>query len=183
MVEDRKILDLQDKLEKVLKRLPCRKLKLSSLQLKALDSGQKVVIISISLPDNFDSNPFTTVFDWNDDVDVKVVVNKTLQQLPAELKSIRVQNLETALQSISYNFSSKNLPTDFNIVKLPYRQLAISNNSNETIFINLCTSSYQRLLSTLGRSWRPVIDFSEIVNCMKRKELVTLLLTLTSNVQ
>lgn len=203
MVEDRKV--LEDKIKNFLKHLPCRGLKLESIYLqdvyysepKTLKAvAKKSYVIRISTTFNADE---VKKIDIVTDVglcsesssenlsteNAHQIVNVVGNCIPETYKSLKVQNVKESLTKISYNFSSKNIPDNFYLVKLPYRQLALQTSLNEKIiFIDLCTGSYQKILAEIDsiQSWPTALNFLQVANNLKRKELVTLLLALASNI-
>lgn len=181
MVADAAII-LRSKLEKALKHLPCRNIKLKNLSISE-QSIPAIVNINLLFPVE-ENSQMILVFEWDPEKKtIKNLIREILNQIPKNYLSITVKNIKESLQDIHYNFSNRNIPDSFDIIKLPYRQLEVATQFGKS-FINLYASSYQKILSTLdennSRKWKNCIDFSKIVNCMKRKELVTLLLVLNN---
>lgn len=95
-----------------------------------------------------------------------------------------VSNIETDLDL-------DNLPKNIKIIGLPYRQLKIRKDDKSVIFVDLCQKSYQRVYDLLYKVGEEelhrylqnesseIIDFKDFKNCLKRKELLVLLLSLT----
>lgn len=178
MVEDRKIPEIEEKLTKLFKHIPYRKYRVS----KMCNQANSLTIVATS-PDSF-AEPIVTVIENVDDLDIKAIVKAVKDNIPEELLKIKISNISSSLNDISYNFSVDNIPESFEIVKLPYRQLLIKLSENKTFYINLCTPSYHRLLSIFDRilDWPGEVSFEQIAKSLKRKEIVTLMLSLASNV-
>lgn len=81
----------------------------------------------------------------------------------------------------SGSLSLDNVPKSFIITGLPYRQMKISTGSEDSYYIDLCQASYQRICAVMSNvvSFPAVIPFSKIKDCLKRKEVLVLLITLS----
>ena len=81
----------------------------------------------------------------------------------------------------SGSLSLDNVPKSFIITGLPYRQMKISTGSEDSYYIDLCQASYQRICAAMSNavSFPAVIPFSKIKDCLKRKEVLVLLITLS----
>lgn len=79
------------------------------------------------------------------------------------------------------SLSLDNVPKSFIITGLPYRQMKISTGSEDSYYIDLCQASYQRVCAVMSNavSFPAVIPFSKIKDCLKRKEVLVLLITLS----
>lgn len=79
------------------------------------------------------------------------------------------------------SLSLDNVPKSFIITGLPYRQMKISTGSEDSYYIDLCQASYQRICAVMSNavSFPAVIPFSKIKDCLKRKEVLVLLITLS----
>lgn len=178
MVEDRKISEIEEKLTKLFKHIPYRKYRVS----KICNQSNNLTIVATS-SDSF-AEPIVTVVEDVESLDIKAIVKAVKDNIPESFLKITVSNISSSLNNISYNFSVNNIPESFEIVKLPYRQLLIKLAEDRTFYINLCTPSYHRLLSIFDRllDWPGEITFDQIAKSLKRKEIVTLMLSLTSNV-
>ena len=79
------------------------------------------------------------------------------------------------------SLSLDNVPKSFIITGLPYRQMKISAGSEDSYYIDLCQASYQRVCAVMSNavSFPTVIPFSRIKDCLKRKEVLVLLITLS----
>lgn len=79
------------------------------------------------------------------------------------------------------SLSLDNVPKSFIITGLPYRQMKISTGSEDSYYIDLCQASYQRVYAVMSNavSFPAVIPFSKIKDCLKRKEVLVLLITLS----
>lgn len=79
------------------------------------------------------------------------------------------------------SLSLDNVPKSFIITGLPYRQIKISTGSEDSYYIDLCQASYQRVCAVMSNvvSFPAVIPFSKIKDCLKRKEVLVLLITLS----
>lgn len=178
MVEDGKISEIEEKLTKLFKHIPYRKYRVS----KMCNQGNNLTIVATS-SDSF-AEPIVTVIESAENLDTKAIVKAVKDNIPEDFLKITVSNISSSLSSISYNFSVDNIPESFEIVKLPYRQLLIKLTKDKTFYVNLCTPSYHRLLSIFDRllDWPSEVTFDQIAKSLKRKEIVTLMLSLTSNI-
>ena len=189
MVEDRDISELEVKLNNLFKHMPCRKIKLGKVNIEKADNGLSVVLVSYYVPvmknniQDWDVEMAMTVLKPEEVFDVKSCVDKVKKSIPDYYKSIFIENVQSALTDVSYSFSEDKIPNTFEIVKIPFRQLAIKTVTGKPVFIDLCSSSYQKVLAIVdGKNcWTNKIDFKRFVDCMKRRELVTLLLTLSQS--
>lgn len=79
------------------------------------------------------------------------------------------------------SLSLDNVPKSFIITGLPYRQMKISTGSEDSYYIDLCQASYQRVCAAMSNvvSFPATIPFSKIKDCLKRKEVLVLLITLS----
>lgn len=79
------------------------------------------------------------------------------------------------------SLSLDNVPKSFIITGLPYRQMKISTGSEDSYYIDLCQASYQRVCAAMSNivNFPAVIPFSKIKDCLKRKEVLVLLITLS----
>ena len=79
------------------------------------------------------------------------------------------------------SLSLDNVPKSFIITGLPYRQMKISIGSEDSHYIDLCQASYQRVCAAMSNivNFPAVIPFSKIKDCLKRKEVLVLLITLS----
>ena len=79
------------------------------------------------------------------------------------------------------SLSLDNVPKSFIITGLPYRQMKISTGSEDSHYIDLCQASYQRVCAAMSNvvSFPVAIPFSKIKDCLKRKEVLVLLITLS----
>lgn len=79
------------------------------------------------------------------------------------------------------SLSLDNVPKSFIITGLPYRQMKISTGSEDSYYIDLCQASYQRICAVMSNavSFPAVIPFNKIKDCLKRKEVLVLLITLS----
>lgn len=79
------------------------------------------------------------------------------------------------------SLSLDNVPKSFIITGLPYRQMKISTGSEDSCYIDLCQASYQRVCAAMSNivNFPAVIPFSKIKDCLKRKEVLVLLITLS----
>lgn len=79
------------------------------------------------------------------------------------------------------SLSLDNVPKSFIITGLPYRQMKISIGSEDSYYIDLCQASYQRVCAAMSNivNFPAVIPFSKIKDCLKRKEVLVLLITLS----
>lgn len=85
------------------------------------------------------------------------------------------------------SLSLDNVPKSFTITGLPYRQMKISTGSEDSYYIDLCQASYQRVCAVMSNvpnytntvCFPAVIPFSKIKDCLKRKEVLVLLITLS----
>lgn len=79
------------------------------------------------------------------------------------------------------SLSLDNVPKSFIITGLPYRQMKISTGSEDSYYIDLCQASYQRVCAVMSNvaSFPAAIPFSKIKDCLKRKEVLVLLITLS----
>lgn len=187
MVEDRDISELEVKLNNLFKHMPCRKIKLGKVNIEKADNGLSVVLVSYYVPvmknniQDWDIEMSMTVLKPGETFDIKSCVDKVKKSIPDYYKSIFVENVQSALTDVAYSFSEDKIPDTFEIVKIPFKQLAIRTVEDKPIFIDLCSSSYQKVLAVVdGKNyWSNKVDFKRFVDCMKRRELVTLLLTLS----
>lgn len=79
------------------------------------------------------------------------------------------------------SLSLDNVPKSFIITGLPYRQMKISTGSEDSHYIDLCQVSYQRVCAAMSNivNFPAAIPFSKIKDCLKRKEVLVLLITLS----
>lgn len=79
------------------------------------------------------------------------------------------------------SLSLDNVPKSFIITGLPYRQMKISIGSEDSHYIDLCQASYQRVCAVMSNAvnFPADIPFSKIKDCLKRKEVLVLLITLS----
>lgn len=79
------------------------------------------------------------------------------------------------------SLSLDNVPKSFIITGLPYRQMKISTGSEDSYYIDLCQASYQRVCAIMSNvvNFPPAIPFNKIKDCLKRKEVLVLLITLS----
>lgn len=100
-------------------------------------------------------------------------------------ESISIKNVSTVETDLDID-----PPKIFQIVGLPYRQIKVCCSGKES-FVNLCQKSYQKVYSLLYEAGRKEliheyqneppesIDFADLKKCLKRKELLVLLLSLS----
>lgn len=189
MVEDRDISEFEIKLNNFLKHLPCRKIKVNKIDIDRKDTETLIATI-LELPNTEGSGAEASsnlIVAYNkvlneDSLDIKSYIDLIKSKIPEYYKSVFAKSVQTALKAISYPFSEDKVPNTFEIVKLPYRQISVRT-LDKPIFIDLCNSSYSRILEILDDRpiWTNVIDFEKLVKCMKRRELVTLLLMLSQS--
>lgn len=168
MVEDR-TLEIKEKLNKCLKHFAypgCRCTDVSAYM-------DNVLVADIRTPEGTISVPIDT------SKDVKEIVKSVIEC--RDLKRYRqviILNVEVDETRLTLD----NIPDDFIISGLPYRQLKISI-GERPFFIDLCAVSYQHVYSLmLSQSHYPAcINFKNLKSCLKRKELLVLLITLSTN--
>lgn len=180
MVENREISEIVERLTTLLKHIPYRKYRVSKACLLNQDTNLTIVLTST---DSF-AEPVIVSIENTADLDIKDAIKAVKDHIPGEFLKIKVNNISSSLSKIAYNFSVENIPESFEIVKLPYRQLQIKVSDSKGFYVDLCTPSYHRLLSLFDRllDWPGEVSFTDIANNLKRKEIVTLMLSLTSNV-
>jgi len=180
MVKDREISEIVERLTTLLKHLPYRKYRVSKACL--LNQGTTFTIVLASI-DSF-AEPVVLSIENTDDLNIKNAIKAVKDCIPEDFLKINVTDISTSLSNISYNFSVENVPSSFEIVKLPYRQLQIKTATSKSFYVDLCTSSYHRLLSLFDRLtvWPSTVLFEDVARNLKRKEIVTLMLSLTSNI-
>lgn len=135
---------------------------------------------------------FTQVFDnkqLKDGAFAKRVVEAFIKVLPA--CTLQVSGVKEAVKDFLKNFSTldkTSIKDTFFITKLPFRQLQLSSSGKDLdkFFIKLGGKSYQRLISSIDRlDWREdnlSIPFFDILQgALKRREIITLLLLLSTN--
>lgn len=184
MVTNRAVLeDIQVKITNLLKHLPCRQLKLKSIEwlTSELDTNIFGVKIVIQTPDSDIEN--VTLFKKKDLKDSKLpkhCIEQILKKIPQQYLSITIQDVQVTTKGVLKNFKEKDIPDEFILEKFPYRQLQIRVNDRK-LFIKLSTKTYQKILNFFNKQnqFPLTISFSHINNCLKRRELVTLLLYLT----
>lgn len=166
------------KLNSFLKHLPCRKLKILKLTTQLLYE-KAVLILVLSAPSRSDDLFFTLEVPKSVE-DINRTIKYIANSLPEKYLTVEFQNVKEVLNEINYNFSLEDIPSTFSVVKLPYKQLAIKR-YGATRFINLSKISYQRVLALFDRfyQWPAVCEFKDLTACMKRKELVVLLLSIS----
>ena len=79
------------------------------------------------------------------------------------------------------SLSLDNVPKSFIVTGLPYRQMKINTGSEDSHYIDLCQASYQRVCAAMSNvvNFPATIPFSKIKDCLKRKEVLVLLITLS----
>lgn len=176
MVEDREIIEnLNRKIKNLLKHLPCRRLKLSQLVVKELNEDTQVAVIIIDTPE-----PQNIILTLPLSLSCKDILFEVSKAIPEKYKSLEIKNVQSALKLIKYNFNTQKIPDSFLLTKVPYRQLALKID-NHTAFINLSTSTYQKILHVLDLNENlDYLDFDKIAVKMRRKELVVLLLSMST---
>lgn len=186
MVEDRMLIEkdfldcFELKLKKFLKHGVCRHLKVTSI--KKIETNQKNcigILTTISTPEN-DIQVFNLLKqkELTNLENVKDCINIIKNNIPAKFSKLEVVKIKN---DITTNLKIKDVPDSFYLERLPYRQLQIFVN-NKRIFIDLCTKSYQRFLALLkNKEWSSQIDFKSFSECLKRKEIITLLIYLNQS--
>lgn len=111
----------------------------------------------------------------------KFMVEAVLRILDAEgyLKPFRVFGVSKAALDLMKNFTGSNkYPEEFLITKLPYRQMKVQL-GKKVYFLNLQPKSYQRLIQYIDNlKDKTDFDFKDLINVLKRKELITILLSI-----
>ena len=139
-----------------------------------------------------DDYQFTQVFDnkqLKDRTFAKSIVEAFIKVLPA--CTLQVSGVKEATKDFLKNFSTldkTSIKDTFFITKLPFRQLQLSSSGKDLdkFFIKLSGKSYQRLLSSIDRlDWREdnlsITFFDVLQGALKRREIITLLLLLSTN--
>lgn len=183
MVEDRVLDEIKTKAKNLLKHYPCRNLKLKEVSEVVSEPTIGFAIrISAEGPDwNFENISLFKKKDLKDPSLAKKCVEKLLQAIPSKFATANVTNVNESAKDIMHNFSGRDIPNTFIIEKLPYRQLQIKF-ADYRIFLKLNIKSYQRVLALFDqqKSWPAELQFDALASCLKRKEIVTLLLYLSS---
>lgn len=186
MVEDRMLIEkdfldcFEVKLKKFLKHCICRQLKVVSI--KKIETNQKNctgILTTISTPEN-DIQVFNLVKqkDLVNLEKVKDCISIIKNNIPAKFSRLEVINIKN---DITTNLKIKDVLDSFYLERLPYRQLQVFVNEKR-FFIDLCTKSYQRVLALLkNEDWKTQIDFKSFSDCLKRKEIITLLIYLNQS--
>lgn len=165
MVEDRKTV-LSDKANNALKHIAIPVLELTDLVYNEEDDGWDFYV-----RDRSTGMEFCSGIPMDDD---KEVIKDFLEHL-YNYRSVKV----TGVKSIDENrFTLDNLPASFSIVGLPDRQIKIES-AGKVNFINLQRPSYDKVRAKLNKPCM-TLDFDELANCLIRKELLVLLLTLNA---
>jgi hypothetical protein len=181
MVEDRTLVAINTKVTSLLKHLPYRQLRVDTIE-PVFTDDDSIHPIRISVVDRTKNERIDVVHILGSDesMDIKRCVEVLKSKIPAQYLSLNIVNVNQVAQEVLKNFSKRDLPDSFILEKLPYRQLQISVNGKR-IFLKICVKSYQRVLSMLNSltNWPNEVGLDRILNCLKRKELVTLLLYLS----
>lgn len=187
MAEDRALIEkkfldcFELKLKNFLKHNVCRQLRLASL-LK-VETNQKNcigILTTISTPkSNLQVFNLVKQKDLKDLNNVRNCIELIKNNIPKEFCKIEITNIKN---DITTNLKIKDIPDNFYLEKLPYRQLQIAVNEKR-LFIDLCTKSYQRILAKLKNieDWPVKLSFEDFSECLKRKEIVTLLIYLNQS--
>lgn len=116
--------------------------------------------------------------------DVKEMVRRIKEKIHWQ-ESVSIHNVSSVETDLDID-----PPSMFQITGLPYRQIKICCNEKES-FINLCQRSYQKVYSLLYEAGKQefileyqneppgFIEFADLKKCLKRKELLVLLLSLS----
>lgn len=184
MVEDRVLEEIRTKARNLLKHYPCRKLRLTDVSEIVSDPGVGFAIrlAAVGPEWNFETISLFKKKDLKDPSLAKRCVEKIMLAIPKKFSDLRVTNVQDTAKDLMHNFVSRSIPDCFNIEKLPYRQLQIVCEENRS-FLKVNIKSYQRLLALLEqeKEWPAEISFEKLAECLKRKELVTLLLYLSKS--
>ena len=80
------------------------------------------------------------------------------------------------------NFSSQNLSNSFILYKVPKKQLQIGT-SDTKYYVDICMQSYQKVINKLDslEEWSGQLSFEDLVACLRRKEIVTILILLSQS--
>lgn len=180
MVDNRMLEEISTKIINYLKHIVYRKLKLQDVS-----NDEKNQIIVITLNDLGTNTTRVTQIGYRDFVNEEEPVRRIVEMfsliVPVEYQSIKITDILSGLKNLNYNFSLENIPESFQITKIPYKQLKIKSLDRE-FFLNVCVETYQRILSLLSNNSKAFaeITFTELTKNMKRKEIVTLLLSLSN---
>lgn len=172
------------KIENYLKHIPYRQLKLNDLTIANTNKQDtrllQVLINDRGSGDDINISTVITEKDLKKQFNIKDYVKYVLEKIPAKYMQVKFDNIENTADLYLKNFSNKTLSDSFILEKVPYRQLQISVNDRR-FFVKLGVKSYQKTLSFLSTfiEWPDSIDVSKLLNCLKRREVVTLLLYLT----
>lgn len=193
MVEDRDTLlnvfltELEKRLKSLLKHEVCRKIKFYKVDVKDNPQEANGLYISTSINVNIPQNNqiFTSFSKVNesdlDNLDVlKNIIRDIKAVIPEEYKSLKITNFNKTIEDLTSNISTDKTVDEFYLTRIPYRQLQIGLFEDKKIFLNLCTKTYNRILNKLNNIdvWPAELNFLEIKDCFKRKELITLLIYL-----
>ncbi len=183
MVDNRMLEEVSTKIVNYLKHIVYRKLRFQDIS-----NDEKNQVITITLNDLELNITRVTQIGYRDFINEEYPVRRIVERfglmlnlmIPAKYQSIEVTDILPGLENLNYNFSLENIPESFQITKIPYKQLKIKNADRE-FFLNVCVETYQRILSLLNKSKAfTEITFTELTKNMKRKEIVTLLLSLSN---
>lgn len=181
------LIELEKRLKSLLKHEVCRKIKFYKVDVKDNPQEANSLYISTSINVNIPQNNqiFTSFSKVNesdlDNLDVlKNIIRDIKAVIPEEYKSLKITNFNKAIEDLTSNISTDKTVDEFYLTRIPYRQLQIGLFEDKKIFLNLCTKTYNRILNKLNNIdvWPAELNFLEIKDYFKRKELITLLIYL-----
>lgn len=165
------------KTRNLLKHYPCRNLKILNVEKQTAANKTDADVVVITVGNKVENWKKAFIFDRHTDEDfIKSFVEDIKNEIPEKYSQLQITNVKEIAENILHNFSKKDISDTFYITKIPYRQLKI----NDKIFLNINNITYQKILALLSKidTWPASISFQDLTNCMKRKEIVTLLLYL-----
>jgi hypothetical protein len=182
MVADGTLEEIRLKANNLLKHLPCRGLRVEGITELTSETSPNVFGICIHYSIYKEMYTSTSLFKKSDlkkDL-VKRCVNDFKNKIPAEFKELHVKNVKEPASEYLKSFSLENTIDEFLIVQFPYRQIKIQI-GDSFFFLNVQKITWQKILARVSKEkeWPAFINFEDLLNLLKRKEIVTLCIRLT----
>ena len=162
-----------EKLRNALKHSVCRKfLKLTNTQFQKDET-----IVNLATPNG--KLKISLDVEYTPSLAVHSILNHP-EIIP--FNTLNVKDVDKIGLDFLKNFSSQNLADSFILYKVPKKQLQIGT-ADTKYYVDICMQSYQKVINKLDslEKWTGQIAFEDLVSCLRRKEIVTILILLSQS--